>query len=367
MMATDDIAPGEVIVQVPKKFLISNDQLQQLYGENSLSTHQLLAAHLTLLVDDQKTWWKPYLDLLPSHFNTLPVNFSSSLSALLPTSLAEDVQQQRNKIKADFDVAVKFLKDRPNQTPTTRLSFDTYQWAWLCVNTRCIHVKPMGRQTKGSDIALAPLLDFLNHTSESRIESGFNMHTQCFEIKTLTPYKKGEQVFINYGPHDNQAILREYGFVLTQNEYNFVTLDKEVWRLFRETLPAHELEAKKQTLQHAGYEWINDYTVKMGDVSYRLICALRLLATGRNSRKQLDWQEMIMGYMDKIDDANEREVNSMLETICKRALADAQQKQQALKNIHDPSVHPFALMFLKQIWAESIEILRTTLDNVEKE
>jgi hypothetical protein len=27
-----------------------------------------------------------------------------------------------------------------------------------------------------------------------QIESGFNIRTQSFEIKTLTPYKKGEQV-----------------------------------------------------------------------------------------------------------------------------------------------------------------------------
>ena len=59
-------------------------------------------------------------------------------------------------------------------------------------------------------------------------------------------------MFINYGPHDNQAILREYGFVLSQNDYNFVTLDKEVWQLFRETQPARELEAKMQILQHSG-------------------------------------------------------------------------------------------------------------------
>lgn len=78
------------------------------------------------------------------------------------------------------------------------------------------------------------------------------MKTQSFEIKTLTPYKKGEQVYINYGPHDNLAILKEYGFVLSENSYNFVLLDNEVWNLFKEMEPKRGLEIKKQVLEGAG-------------------------------------------------------------------------------------------------------------------
>lgn len=78
------------------------------------------------------------------------------------------------------------------------------------------------------------------------------MRNQSFEIKTLTPYKKGEQVYINYGPHDNLAILKEYGFVLSENTYNFVLLDNEVWDLFAEVESKRGLEIKKQILEGAG-------------------------------------------------------------------------------------------------------------------
>lgn len=40
----------------------------------------------------------------------------------------------------------------------------------LCiVNTRCIHMTKMDNSTKGGNIALAPMLDFLNHTTEARV------------------------------------------------------------------------------------------------------------------------------------------------------------------------------------------------------
>ncbi|ORX46330.1 SET domain-containing protein [Hesseltinella vesiculosa] len=363
MMATDDIATGEVLVQVPKRLLISSNQLQTVYGDHSLSPHQLLAAHLILLRSEVNSWWKPYLDLLPNHFKTLPVNFSEEHSALLPPSLADEILQQKRKIQDDFDAVLAFFKGRQDISLIATVTLDMFKWAWLCVNTRSIHVRSTSRRVKDCDIALAPLLDFLNHSNEAQIESGLNLHTQCFEIKTLTPYKAGEQVFINYGPHDNQAIFREYGFVLPKNGYNFVSVDNEVWKLFEECESIQDARRKRQILCDSGYE--GDYTVKMNDISYRLVCALRLLATGPNHRKQIDWQEMIMGHAEHIDDENERKVNEMLITVCSRALADSKQKHELLST-QGTSIHPLGHLFLNQIWAESIAILENAVEQSSK-
>jgi hypothetical protein len=96
-------------------------------------------------------------------------------------------------------------------------------------------------------------MNFNRPLFQTQITSGFNPQTQSFEIKTLTPYRKGEQVFINYGPHDNQAIFREYGFVLPENEYNFVSLDHHVWALLKETERSERaVKIKRQILEHAG-------------------------------------------------------------------------------------------------------------------
>ena len=51
------------------------------------------------------------------------------------------------------------------------------------------------------------MLDFLNHTHDAKTVGFFCTKTKSYQIKTLLPYKKGEQVFINYGPHDNCFIL----------------------------------------------------------------------------------------------------------------------------------------------------------------
>ncbi|ORZ08191.1 hypothetical protein BCR42DRAFT_335893 [Absidia repens] len=372
MMATSDIAAGEVIVRVPKSFLISNDLLYKVYGPHPLSTHQLLALHLVLLLAqaDGGGVWKPYLDLLPSHFNTLPVTFPPTLFDQLPDALAAEVDLQRQKIKSDYLAVVRFLKTKQHPMASS-LEFKQYQWAWLCVNTRCIHVTTSDNTAKGGNIAMAPLLDFLNHTSEAKISSGFNPQTQSFEIKTLTPYRKGEQVFINYGPHDNQAIFKEYGFVLPENEFNFVTLDKEVWALMKDTDTDRSISIKRRILEKAG-----DYTIKKQDISFRLICALRLLALKgatdpSNStfvRSQMEWHDVIMGLAEQIDDSNERMVYHMLKSICTRAYIQAEEKRNRLDALADSATtihHPFALLFLRQISRESCDILKETISDID--
>ncbi|KAI9313935.1 hypothetical protein BX666DRAFT_1863664 [Dichotomocladium elegans] len=370
MMATSDIEAGEIIVSVPKTFLMCNETLQKQYGSHPLSMHQLLALHLCYLKHDPTSWWKPYIDLLPSHFNTMPIKYPPTLAKHLPVSLQEEVAQQRERLVSDYNDVVQFTKSRPG---FKAVGFEEYEWAWLCVNTRCIHMSTMDAKAKGGNIAMAIYLDFLNHSWEAKasIESGFNTKTQCFEIRTLTPYRKGEQVFINYGPHDNLAILREYGFVIPGNIYNFVSLDQEVWSLFSELETIRGMRLKKAALEREG-----DYSIKKHEVSYRLLTALRLLALegpdrqAGFDRRLVDWQDVVVGSTDMISLDNERRVLVMLKSICERTVDAARREEtemMASKNhLEKQGIHPFAVRFLRQIWSESKEIAKLTIADVDE-
>lgn len=134
MMATDDIEADEVIVSVPRKFLITNDSLSKIYGSNhALSSHQLLAMHLVLLKREKASWWKPYTDLLPLHFNTMPVKYTQILVDHLPTALKEETLQQKENIRADYLACTSFLKSRSESMGIIEsIQPDEYEWAWLC-------------------------------------------------------------------------------------------------------------------------------------------------------------------------------------------------------------------------------------------
>lgn len=131
MMAIDDIEAGEVIVSVPRKFLITNDSLAKIYGSNhALSSQQLLALHLVALKKDTQSWWKAYIDLLPLHFNTMPVKYTKVLVDHLPTTLKEEVLQQKENMHNDYLACVSYLKSNPDILDS--IQPEEYEWAWLC-------------------------------------------------------------------------------------------------------------------------------------------------------------------------------------------------------------------------------------------
>jgi hypothetical protein len=135
MMATSNIEAGEVIVSVPKNFLITNESLSKIYGSHhSLSSQQILALHLVLLLRDKQSWWKPYIDLLPMHFNTMPVKYTQILVDHLPPALKEETLQQKENIYSDYLACTKFLKSRPELINQSSITTEEYEWAWLCGN-----------------------------------------------------------------------------------------------------------------------------------------------------------------------------------------------------------------------------------------
>lgn len=136
---------------------------------------------------------------------------------------------------------------------------DSFRWAWCSVNTRSVFMsRPSSCFLSGPDTyALAPFLDLLNHRPDvqvtltfstwitfdfvsilvfhlnhihcwvyiifsHQVKAGFNEQTKCYEISSVCGTPRYEQAFINYGSHDNQRLLLEYGFVAMNNPHSVV-------------------------------------------------------------------------------------------------------------------------------------------------
>jgi len=74
------------------------------------------------------------------------------------------------------------------------------------------------------NIALVPFLDLLNHSPSVQVCTEYDRVYECFVLRTLTRCPKHHQVFINYGPHDNQQLLLDYGFITEPNPHDCITL-----------------------------------------------------------------------------------------------------------------------------------------------
>ncbi|CAL5224402.1 g7084 [Coccomyxa viridis] len=61
--------------------------------------------------------------------------------------------------------------------------------------------------------AMCPVVDFMNHNSSIQSSVEYEYFKDCFTISCAASFKKGEQVFISYGPQSNDSLLQYYGFV----------------------------------------------------------------------------------------------------------------------------------------------------------
>ncbi|KAF8926066.1 SET domain-containing protein 4 [Dissophora ornata] len=333
---------------------------------NKVNAHLIIALHIALLVQaPEKSGWLPYLRLLPKKFDTMPVRYPPELFELLPQNAQAHVNKQKAKIMADYKTTLEFLQSNSDLL-IRPLEYEEYEWAWLVVNTRCIYLDAK-KQVAADNIALAPMLDFLNHTHDAKTEGFFCTKTKSYQIKTLLPYKKGEQVFINYGPHDNCFILVEYGFVTPKNPFNYVTVDSDFMQL---SIPGETATAKKDKLElldMAGY--YGDYVLHRDDVSFRLLAGMRLRLINpfhkSSAATQLaiaQWHNVVNGELDQISPENERMVPVFTEQLCDEMLANIKIKLGVLAR-KKPT---FPVMHLQQVWIEARDIVLSIIDKIQR-
>ncbi|CAO3662063.1 unnamed protein product [Umbelopsis ramanniana] len=284
----------------------------------------------------------------------MPVMYPEDvLTSALPPHLTAEIQEQKAKIDADYRHVVQLSKN--TSLGVEDISYKEFEWAWLCVNTRCIHLGTEDRSIMGGNIALAPMLDFLNHKSDAKFECGYNHKTQSFDIRTLMPYRRGQQVFFQYGAHDNAFLLKEYGFVVANNPYSAINLDDQMSKLFTRLRMGGKFGAMKlKMLEENGY--YGDYTIRRSDISFRTLSALRLIMAADKSQCTA-WQRCVLGSQDIISEEIEQQIGLLLGDMCANTVKRSARALEYLQNLklQDPSetmVDPIVVLFLDTMWKE---------------
>ncbi|KAJ4457246.1 hypothetical protein PAPYR_7320 [Paratrimastix pyriformis] len=104
----------------------------------------------------------------------------------------------------------------------TTLSLHAVRWAWSSLMTRCVYTDmdslfplPAPRtEGLGPDVyGMAPWLDMINHRDGAQTKGRYDPATHAYLIVAEEDFAPGQQIFISYGPHGNERLLAEYGFV----------------------------------------------------------------------------------------------------------------------------------------------------------
>ena len=216
-----DLDPGDTLVNIPLSALISRDCVEEALNSQFkngslalLSTQTLLS--FWLLREKQLglgSQFHPYLQSLPSSY-TNPYFCSVKEKQSLPQYLLNKIEDQESEVVRCYQRLVNSLNCDMNH------GLSEFAWAWFTVNTRAVYLDQDPRfhhqnntQNKSEDcLALVPFLDLLNHDSSVEVRAGVSPDNTGYRIISQTRVDKYDQVFINYGPHDNTKLLLEYGF-----------------------------------------------------------------------------------------------------------------------------------------------------------
>ncbi|OCT93790.1 SET domain containing 4 L homeolog isoform X1 [Xenopus laevis] len=322
LMATRDLKPGELIIALPETCLITTETVLQSYLGKYIRLWRPhvspLLALCTFLVAErfagERSQWKPYLDVIPSTYSC-PVYWELEIVHLLPAPLRKKALEQKTEVQELHTESLAFFSSLQPlfcDNVADIYTYDALRWAWCTVNTRTVYMKhtQQDRLLAQQDVcALAPYLDLLNHSPEVQVEAEFSKDRRCYEIRTNSGCRKHDQAFICYGPHDNQRLLLEYGFVAANNPHRSVYVTKDT--ILAHLSPGDKQMPKKWALLKE-HDFLVNLTFGIEGPSWKLLTALKLLCL--RPEEFTSWKKVILGSF--ISDANEQDSRELVRKIC---------------------------------------------------
>ncbi|KAJ9102516.1 hypothetical protein QFC21_002916 [Naganishia friedmannii] len=343
------------------------------------------------------------------------------------------------------------LQEEPEEKLERRWSQVTEEdllWGWLNVNTRTLYLQldmpPIpntayadrsvtgGRTRTEPDSeqqnhAMAPLLDLANH-SHLHMENGYSeadadasrrpqlcavhlveesattssksgiksdappgWRKRTFEVSAPknAGIKKGDEIVFAYGPHSDETLFAEYGFVPLEGEnpWNEVVVDDLINAAWQKRETRTMVALKSEVLEMNGY--LDEYTMHAypspPHPSYRLLTALRLMyiqvpeaalqkyidnPTNKEVHPALQaFLELLMGALDKISDDNEKAVRDCIRNVCLEALERIEQKLTALQLLHQPRTFgdvADAIRMVERLWVDNQSIFHGVMQSIDQ-
>ncbi|KAM8859614.1 SET domain-containing protein 4 isoform 3-T4 [Spinachia spinachia] len=237
LQALRGIKRGQLVLSLPESCLLTSSTVLHSYLGPYIKRWKprlspLVALCVFLVCErhlGEASDWFPYIDVLPAAY-TCPAYFADDVLAVLPSGVRRRALEQREAVREIHSSHRTFFRSMQpilSRPADEVLTYEALRWAWCSVNTRSVFMShPSNHFLCGQDVyALAPFLDLLNHRPDVQVEASFNDVTRCYEIRSACATPRYRQVFINYGSHDNQRLMLEYGFVAPCNPNSVVYVE----------------------------------------------------------------------------------------------------------------------------------------------
>uniref|UniRef100_H3AAP4 SET domain containing 4 n=2 Tax=Latimeria chalumnae TaxID=7897 RepID=H3AAP4_LATCH len=364
LMVTKSLKAGEIILSLPKKCLLTTSTVLESYLGEYIKRwkHPIspLLALCSFLIAERHAgigaMWKPYIDILPKTY-TCPVYLSEEVIDLLPRPLRKRAREQKTVVQELFISSGPFFSSL-QRLFTVKVEdvfdYDALRWAWCSINTRTVYMKhePTGFLSGEPDVyALAPFLDLLNHSPCVQVAAGFNKENSCYEIQTATGCAKYDQVFICYGPHDNQRLFLEYGFITSSNPHSVVYVDKDDLQPQFSTTDNGQMTKNLRLLAEHGF--LENLTFGLDGPSWRLLTAVKVLCL--KPEEFPSWKKVLLGA--SVSQAHEERTLNFVKSLCCCLLHESHKVIQKISMLRSTRTESEQLTLVKALRREEHQIL----------
>ncbi|WDD96593.1 SET domain-containing protein [Thalassomonas actiniarum] len=212
LVAAYPLMAGEKLLTLPQSHLMGGGVARQSdIGEKLLQAgikegHALLSAYLLQENNRENSFWAPYLEMLPAHFNHIPLFYSTDMLCQLQGSpVIEMILMRRFTLEQDYHR----LRELPEMKDVTLVQ---YMWARTVINSRCF--------TLNGEVVLGPLLDMANHMSRPNSLWQQNKEKNALVLVSQDNIAAGEEITVSYGRKSNRRLFASYGFVHDDSRFN---------------------------------------------------------------------------------------------------------------------------------------------------
>uniref|UniRef100_A0A7S1KKU6 Rubisco LSMT substrate-binding domain-containing protein n=1 Tax=Percolomonas cosmopolitus TaxID=63605 RepID=A0A7S1KKU6_9EUKA len=221
--ARKDLSRGDVYMRIPKKLLVSvhgithSATLSPIFASQQLQIKDIFIVFLLFekFVKREDSFWHPYIDILPEHYDMSPFFWSvSNLEYLKGSNIYQRTIWERNFHRQRFNSLKERVFDRfPEYFANADISFEKFAWAEWTYSSRLFFIEGQNPREH-----LVPLAEMVNCFEPFPIDRS----TQFVEttsdgsgdvvVKANHQFKRGQQIFESYGYKSNAELLRYEGF-----------------------------------------------------------------------------------------------------------------------------------------------------------
>lgn len=236
---TRSLKPGDEVLRIPRELILDEDAADaslvgQLWGGAARDVPLPAHMRLALLVLHESRLGKQsrhaaYCAMLPS-----PQDFEeqggpaslwsdAELEACQSSKLCADAAHKRRNLDAQLDALGLPGRWEELQLPGKAPGVGDVSWAVAAVTSRAYGATPSEEVALQS--MMIPMVDMANHVHPPHTVKGLSDDGKEFIIVAREPIKRGEQLFLSYGPLPNLTLLLQFGFVLRRNANDFGLVD----------------------------------------------------------------------------------------------------------------------------------------------